>query len=1136
MVSQRNNEVNEGSTMKRRRMLAGMLAAVGMATTVDAQNGSAALDGAISIKSQEAVVDAPLVAVTSAVPWAKSPIQIDGDLPEWKKSGAPNVVMAGEKHASWFKGAYGGPQDLSASVWLGRDDKNLYLALEIADDRLPAAERIHLAFADADTKLIVGWQDVGRRVLADDVGLFFILNQEGTVEQRWTHPQRRMDQKTIQNSFGTETERRVFLESVGADTAFGAKIFSKMSRQMDGGRSVTRFEVAFPWKYLMPYDPVSYTPLKFNLFVEDADDDAAGRRSGAVGWMPGLHGTYSAAHFPTLAFAPPAGRRGVDGYAQLPAYHYANQDIVPTFSFHNPGSEQRGKLELFDRAATGRPLATATNVVIKSGYSRQTLAVHSESVGKTGVGLAGKLTLDGGSVLQIPVHAPRIDDTITIQPLAEVRAKIDTLKRNALALSNLYERVKAKGLDTAYPQAYLTLQQMFVPISELHLRTGATDRALRNMATLEQLYALSKAYLEEILKKPEAQLKMPPRFVPDKLVMKEGYYWADGKPVFLWGPCVFWYLKEDQPRVWELGFNSIVPDVGRLDATNQEVLKHLEDWYRHGVSINVEVNVPELKLTGSDVSHSQLLKDHPELKNLDQNNFLPFLVQHPLAREKIAESYRTSFAFWRNFPRQVRSYFLWNEPWYLNYSETTRKDFIAQYLKPRYKTVEALNQRWKSGYRSFDEVKLITWPDPKNTAPWYDFQQFRDNLLYDFWSFLYKTAKPLDPKKPMDVKFMAASLHSWNTEKFQSIYDIAGHDGNAGDVDIPFLDFCSSLYPDHPLVNTEIHIWYGGRTMVANVPWRLALHGLADGNWWCWHSDYRFSDSRDNAESMWALSIAGLDVQRLFHPHLYALNKKARPVATLFPDVVERRSDLSMVRRRHELAAAQYPLGLHPFYVTETTLLKGEMAKHKLLLAGESDFVKDSTYQGVLDYVKNGGKAIVVNGGFARNEYGDPRDTAELIKTEGGEPYGEGARIYPLGRGQVICLDAVTNKFDVAENGWDVLGSGKAEPARRKAYQRVLAKAMADNGIEDAVRLVPVSDAGNELEALANARLEWRVAEIEGGYTMAVLAGENGAEAHVKLAASKPVKRIVNLISGREIKPDAFALEDGPNLFRIELK
>src|SRR5690606_22046488 len=151
-----------------------------------------------------------------------------------------------------------------------------------------------------------------------------------------------------------------------------------------------------------------------------------------------------------------------------------------------------------------------------------------------------------------------------------------------------------------------------------------------------------------------------------------------------------------------------------------------------------------------------------------------------------------------------------------------------------------------------------------------------------------------------------------------------------------------------------------GKKAVEMVAWRLALHGLADGNWWCWHSNQSFSDSLANAESMWALSISGLDIQRLFDPHIYALNQKHSTVTTLFPDVVERRSDVTMVRMRFEQAPAQYALGIQPFYVTETRVAEGELAKHQILLAGESDYVKDSTYQGVLEYVRNGGTVIVI--------------------------------------------------------------------------------------------------------------------------------------------------------------------------------
>src|SRR5690606_3060988 len=115
-----------------------------------------------------------------------------------------------------------------------------------------------------------------------------------------------------------------------------------------------------------------------------------------------------------------------------------------------------------------------------------------------------------------------------------------------------------------------------------------------------------------------------------------------------------------------------------------------------------------------------------------------------------------------------------------------------------------------SSYKGFDEIQLIQWPDAGNYAPWYDFQQFRDELLADFFAYLGQTVKALDNRKPTHSKFMSASLHSFNIEKLQAAYEINGHDGSMGDRDIIFLDYNRSVYPDRPLVNTEIHIAYAG--------------------------------------------------------------------------------------------------------------------------------------------------------------------------------------------------------------------------------------------------------------------------------------------------------------------------------------
>jgi len=1086
------------------------------------------LEGAIAITSQEAVAHVPVVEVTSPVPWAQGTMRVDGDLGDWKSSAAAPVVLAGEKHASWFKGSYRGREDLAASAWLCRDDRFLYLAMAIADDALPVPERIEVALTPADSPLITTWRDVGMRYGGDDVHLVFLMGRDDSIRMVWAHVQKRMDAGVLSNSFGTEEQRREFVEQ-RADAATTPKVFAKHSRRLQDSKSITVFEAALPWKLLAPYVPVGYAPLKFNAAVFDKDD-GHGPASGAVAWTPGLVGTYSAAHFATLTFAPRVGSKTPEAFAQLPQTHYVNQNVEATLSFHNPGAAaQTGRVELFvSPHGPGNALLTAP-VTLPPGYSRTNLAIHSEKIGLTRCGFRGRVTLDGGTVMDVPVHAPSMDDTITITPVAEIQAKIDQLERNTAVLSRLYDQLAAKGLDTAYPRAYLTLHRMFIPRCQGDLKSGDSARVLRNTAHLEKLFESAKAYMEQVLTAPSAELKLPPRLAPDRLVVKDGYYHAGGKPVFLWGPCTFWYLRNDQHYAWELGFNSVGPEVPiHDDKALPDIKAYLDAFSKNNMLVNASIG---------SANFDALKKEHPDVANLDGNNFMPFLVQHPIARQEIVKRFRKDIGFLRRFPG-VRSYWLWNEPAYSNFSENTRRDYIEQHLKPRYKTVEALNARWRSAYKSFDDITLVKTPDPGNDAPWYDFQRFRDELLMDFFAFLHKTAKGVDDTRPTHVKFMARSLAQLDIERLQGLYEIAGHDGNPADIDIIFLDFCKSLYPDHPLVNTEIHIWYRDKVFVELVAWRLALHGLADGNWWCWHSNPRFSNTVGSAESMHGLTVSGLDLQRLFDPYMVALNKKARPVATLFPDVVPGRSERSVDRLRFELGPAQYSLGVHPFYVTEARAAQGELSKHKLLLAGESDYVKESTYRAVVDYVKRGGKTIVVRGGFAHNEYGDPRDASDLVQPNGGVPFGEGARVYPLGKGQVVCVDSIANLPPVEPKEATKQADGESPPlSRQTIYRRVLARAMTAFGLEDPLRLAAADAADTTPDSLAG--LDWRSAEVDGAYVLCVLPADywNGKTAWTaRLATGRPVKRIVNLITAAEMAPGAFKIEGGPNLLRIELE
>ncbi len=1094
-----------------------MFGVIALATGVlnaDEVKQQEALEGALTIKSQDAVVFVPVVAVTSHVVWAKSPIKIDGDLSDWKAAGIEPISFDSAEYITWYGRDYEGPEDLSAKLWLSHDDAFFYVAIEVKDGMVPAPNTVDIGIAPANSPLITTWRDVGKRYGLDDVHAGFSIGADGNVSLRWAHVQERMERELVSNAFGNEEERRAFIDQGDPDAA-GAKIFSKATRLMDGEKSTTFFEAAFPWRMLLPHDPVAYGPFNFNFVVRDSDKGDTGGR-GLIGWKPGLAGTYSAAHFATLTFAPAEGRTGVDAFAQLPKFHYLNENINASFSFHNYSEEEiKGQLSLFDADRSVTNVLATLEVALPSGFSRKDLGVHSEKLGKTKAGLRAELAIEGRPVQEIAVHAPTLDEMVTIQPVQEVLDAITRVEQNAATLSNLYTQVEAKGLDTTYPMAYWTLQQMFIQRCKGDLRSGLSSLVLQNEAYLTKIFKEHKAQMEEMLRNPAAELKVPARPYPETLTLKDGFYHDANGPVFLWGPCLFWWMKGDQHYSWKLGYNSAGPELPiHNEKDHPAIAAYLENFRTNGMLVNAAIG---------SATFDELKKEHPDVANVDRNNFLSIIVQHPRVREEIKKRIQNDINFYKQFPA-VRSYWLWNEPDYVNFSEMTRLDFI-KWLRPKYGKIEELNARWKTDYAAFDDVQIARGLDGDNHAPWVDYQVFlNEELLYDFFSFLNDTAKATDSTRPTHTKYMCISAAFFNMEKLLSINDMAGHDGNSGPRDIIYVDLSRSLYPDKALCNTEIHIWYKDYFLVSLVPWRLALHGMADANWWCWHANHRFSNTVGSSESMHALSIPALDIRRLYNPYVHAVANKKNRVATLFQDVVAGRSWGLVDILRYQIAPAQYSIGVQPFYATETTIRNGVLKDFDILVAGEASYVKDATYDSVLEFAQNGGTVIVLPGSFAMNEYGDVRDTSALIPAEGGEAYDDGVRELKLGKGRVICIDQIDGSDPEAKPD---------NNKRQGVYRRVISRAMEQAGILDAVRLVEADP-----DADPDALLGWdiRTAKVDDGYVVCALPQDRWEMSDLKLATDRPVKRIVNLIAQKEVPVKDFKLDYGANLILVELE
>ena len=1124
--------------MKRQsKNLAAMFALVatgGLAVAAETPKADAPLAGGVYIKSQEAVSEVPVGNLTHHLAWAAKPLLPDGDLAKWKRLGVKPVRLAGAAHVSWLAGDYKGDDDFSADVYLARDFENLYVGVEARDDRAPAPDRIELAFTRADCKPIFGWRDVGERYGADDVHLAFVGDGKGGVGVHVMRFQRRMEWGVLQAACGSETERRAILEQDGPASAADAKLLAF--------RKGAFTEIAIPWKVLLPIDPVKGDAFRMNVSVEDKDGEVANGDYGVVAWTPGIAGTYSGGHFPLVVCdPPPKGCAKTAVHAQTADHTFLRKNAEFDVSIR-AGKAFAGAVELInaadDKAFASRDLSLAagatTNLVI---------AVDPEKMPEGQTAFAVRLAGAG----TFPVYVPAVGNCARVYHLAGVQASIDALKADLAAYSNLYVRVAAAGLDVAYPKAWLTMLEMFIPQCEADLSRGNPGRVLWNAEYLKGVHAKATAYAERILADPAAQMLVP-HDDPTTLKIRDGFYYAGNRPTFLWGPCTFWYLRDQVKYAVGLGFNSVCTELGGAefapdDFTSRRakeafaVMKAYRDADFH---VNANPGVPDLQLTGADARKSKFLAANPDVKNMDPNNFLPFVVQHPAVREAIRDGYAKSIPGWSRYSLfdGVHTLWLWNEPWYLNYSERTRRDFIDNWLKPHYgNDIARLNARWKSDYANFDEIKLIQWPDPANYAPWNDFQTFRDELLADFFKSLHDEARRLRPDLPTHVKFMSASLSSFDLEKFHEPFEIIGRDGNNSDRDTLYLDFFRSVYPKRPIVDTEVHIWYANEAVVSSVAWRMALHGLADGNWWCWHSNPRFSDSISNARSMDALVFSGLDIRRLYADYVHPLVVKPAPIATLFPDVCERRTDVKITRLRLEVASSQYLLGLRPRYITERMAARGDIAREKILFAPESMWVKDATYARVVDFVKRGGTLIALRGGFRTNEYGDPRDAGELLGGEG-EPYGEHARLLRVGKGRVIRIDSIELLDDpVMDGGICLRGSPAPEnTARRRVYDAVLAKVMADNKLVEDVRIVAADDEKDNPDALLG--YDWRATKLkDGSWSLVVIApGELHAKIRVKLETAAPVEEIFDLRANEKVAGDALNLKAGPNAYRIRLK
>ena len=196
-------------------------------------------------------------------------IRIDGKLDDWKDV-SPAIVSDKTPECIKYNGAtYNGPDDCSAELRFAWDEKNLYIAAKVKDDK--------------------HYQNIrGSGLWAGDC-IQFAVTDGGPL------PSARAQDVSALNEFAISADEK------------GPFIFSWCSREagvqenaqiaVTGGDGEIIYEVALPWESINIASPFSGKKLGLSFVVADNDGDSL---RGWLEWTPGIFGSKDCSAYGTL--------------------------------------------------------------------------------------------------------------------------------------------------------------------------------------------------------------------------------------------------------------------------------------------------------------------------------------------------------------------------------------------------------------------------------------------------------------------------------------------------------------------------------------------------------------------------------------------------------------------------------------------------------------------------------------------------------------------------------------------------------------------------------------------------------------------------------------------------------------------
>ncbi len=533
-------------------------------------------------------------------------------------------------------------------------------------------------------------------------------------------------------------------------------------------------------------------------------------------------------------------------------------------------------------------------------------------------------------------------------------------------------------------------------------------------------------------------------------------------------------------------------------------------------------------------------KKAPELE-LGRSLFTGFDIDNPVAREVWSKVIRKSGELTKGKKVTQMGYILSNEPhwysikkhWTTQFNEMTQlsshtiKKLRAWLYKKYNGKIQNLNTNWKANFKNFEEVTISVpmFRAQRGTPEWYDWCRYNMNRSIDWFTYLQKELRSVDPDADTSIKIMPYTFtenersHGIDVESLTELTSMIGDDAQIRERSTRSkgpeeweskysyfweemavgYDFLESVSPNKIHFNSESHYlsashWRKLDTStdyVRSTYWLSTIHGMDANLGWFWARDPDGSpeDRLEGELNFFDPALAGsyagsVNMQphianeytqimydlNSFSEEVLALRKQRRPIRLFYSETSAINKKLHMTQQ-FELYESLYFEGFPLGYATEKIINKQDNTSWDVILVKDTEYVTDSEFKTLQKYLNNGGTIILDAKSLSKNEYGKPRK-AKLTK----------------GKGELIIID----------------DEHAVEEVKKKAL-----KVIAENLID--IQLT-------EDNGLPTKGCTWRIVEKpEGGYLMNIL-NIGAKDATLKISnKERSSLKITDMLTGNEI-------------------